>query len=258
MINYPTNQERTADNLEKFNREKTIKYLIKAKEPLILDVGANIGTSVEEFKNWWPGSSVHCFEPQQECWGKLEEFSSKFNDNRVVINKCAVGNVQNNNAVFYTHDINSGVSGFNKININSQDSIRLNNLIDKDLVKVQQYEESLNYERNVKVIRLDDYLNNLNIKNINLLKIDTQGFEPQVLEGLGERLSDVDVVITELMFFDYYERSLSFSDIERFLLPAGFKLYDISHIVKDPMNGRTDWVDVIYVNNRIREGVKNV
>jgi len=60
------------------------------------------------------------------------------------------------------------------------------------------------------------------------------------------------VVLTELMFFDYYEKSLSFSDIERFLLPAGFHLYDISHISKNPMNGRTDWVDVIYVNKRLR------
>jgi len=74
---------------------------------------------------------------------------------------------------------------------------------------------------------------------------------------LGGSLSDVDVVITELMFYDYYERSLSFSDIERFLLPSGFHLYDISHISKNPMNGRTDWVDVIYVNKRISSGNQN-
>ena len=55
------------------------------------------------------------------------------------------------------------------------------------------------------------------------------------------------------MFYDFYERSLSFSDIENFLAPAGFKLYDISHISKNPMNGRTDWVDVIYVNHKINQ-----
>jgi len=54
------------------------------------------------------------------------------------------------------------------------------------------------------------------------------------------------------MFYDYYERSLSFSDIEAYLLPAGFQLYDISHISKNPMNGRTDWLDVVYINNKIR------
>jgi hypothetical protein len=50
------------------------------------------------------------------------------------------------------------------------------------------------------------------------------------------------------MFYDYYERSLSFSDLEKYLIPSGFALYDISHIAKNSMNGRTDWVDVIYVN----------
>ena len=89
-----------------------------------------------------------------------------------------------------------------------------------------------------------------NINKIDIVKIDTQGYEPEVLEGFGRRLSDIDVVITELMFYDYYERSLSFTDIEKYLIPAGFQLYDISHISKNPMNGRTDWVDVIYRNLR--------
>jgi hypothetical protein len=59
------------------------------------------------------------------------------------------------------------------------------------------------------------------------------------------------------MFYDFSESSLSFSDIEKYLLPAGFKLYDISHISKNPMNGRTDWVDMIYVNERIKEAKKD-
>lgn len=257
MIKSTTNQERTAEYLQKFDREKTIKYLIKVSQPFILDVGANIGTSLDEFKSWWPDAVVHCFEPQQECWETLEQRASKFAATSAVINKCAAGSIPNDHATFYSHDISSGVSGFNKINLQSQDSVHLNRLIETDPQAITEYEQSLNRERSVKIIRLDDYLDKLNIHRINLLKIDTQGFEPQVLEGLGARLSDVDVVITELMFYDYYERSLSFSDIERFLLPAGFHLYDISHIAKNPMNGRTDWVDVIYVNNRLRSGIQN-
>ncbi|NTW99211.1 MAG: FkbM family methyltransferase [Geobacteraceae bacterium] len=257
MKNYPKNQERTADYLQKFDREKTIKYLIKERQPFILDVGANVGASLDEFKSWWPDANVHCFEPQKECWDALEQRAHKFPGTSVVINRCAVGSVPDEQATFYSHDINSGVSGFNKINLQSQDSIHLNRLIEVPQA-LQEYKRSLNHERSVKIIRLDDYLNKLGIDKINLLKIDTQGFEPQVFEGLGSRLSDVDVVITELMFFDYYERSLSFSDIERFLLPAGFYLYDISHISKNPMNGRTDWVDVIYIHKRLRSGIQNV
>ena len=55
------------------------------------------------------------------------------------------------------------------------------------------------------------------------------------------------------ILYDFYERSLSFSDIENYLLKSDFTMYDISHISKNPMNGRTDWIDVIYVNNRLRK-----
>jgi FkbM family methyltransferase len=251
MKDYLTNQQRSLEYLEKFNREKTIKFLIKKSDPVVLDVGANSGTSLVEFKEWWPTSTVHCFEPQQECWLDLDKQLKKYKK-KVVINQCAVGNVAKSDAIFYTHQINTGVSGFNKINVQSKDSIYLNELAANSPDAVAQYEQSLNHERAVRVIRLDDYLFEKKIEHVDMLKIDTQGFEPQVLEGLGDRLKDVDVVITELMFYDYYERSLTFSDIERFLIPAGFHLYDISHIAKNPMNGRTDWVDVIYINNRLR------
>lgn len=152
--------------------------------------------------------------------------------------------------IFYTHDITTGQSGFHRINTKSRDSIRLKELSDSQ-EGLAEYEASLNHARTVPLVRLDTYITRKQVKKLNLLKIDTQGYEPEVLSGLGSNLSDIDVVVTELMFYDFYERSLSFSDIEQYLLPAGFGLYDISHISKNPMNGRTDWVDVIYVNERL-------
>ena len=125
MANYPTNQERTADYLKNFDREKTLKYLINQECPIIFDVGANIGSSLEEFKEWWPNSKVHCFEPQHECWKDLEEKVKNFGFTDVFINKYAVGDTTVDYATFYSHDITSGQSGFNKINPESLDSINL-------------------------------------------------------------------------------------------------------------------------------------
>ena len=254
MKNIETNQDRNKEYLKIFNREKTIKYLIKKNQPKIFDVGANNGSSAIEFKKYWPGAIIHCFEPQKECWNDLDKIEEEYNDKSIIINKCAVGNHSNKSAGFYTHDITSGQSGFHKINMESIDSIQLNKLKHrKDLKELKNYNNTLNHKRNVEIIRLDDYMSLNNISNVNLLKIDTQGYEPEILEGLGKRLSSIDVIITELMFYDFYERSLSFIDIEKYLIPSGFQLYDISHISKNPMNGRTDWVDVIYVNNRLRK-----
>ena len=254
MSEYLSNEERTAQYQEQFNRERTLRLLLAEAHPVVFDVGANIGTTLGEFKQWWPDAQVHCFEPQEECWTELERRAAQYPENQVVINKCAVGSVKTDAAVFYTHDISSGVSGFHKINLESNDSISLKDARRLNGEGLAEYEQRLNRERSVTVARLDEYMETVGIERVSLLKIDTQGFEPEVLEGLGDRLSDVDVVLTELMFYDYYERSLSFSDIERWLLPAGLRLYDINHISRNPMNGRTDWVDVIYVNDRIRHG----
>lgn len=247
-----TNKQRTQEYSTKFNREKVLKFLIKDAAPVIFDVGANNGSSLEEFKTWWPEAPIHCFEPQEECWAELDTRAAKYQSGSVFINKVAAGDVESESITFYTHDLTTGQSGFNRINTRSSDSILLQKLSESKQA-VETYMASLNHAREVPLVRLDRYIaNNCSSNKVSLLKIDTQGYEPEVLSGLGERLSEIDVVITELMFYDFYERSLSFSDIEKYLLPAGFKLYDISHVSKNPMNGRTDWVDVIYVNERLR------
>jgi FkbM family methyltransferase len=247
---YLTNEERTQEYLKSFNREKVLKNLIKESKPVIFDIGSNDGLSLKEFKSWWHDSVVHCFEPQHECLSKLKARALKYDKSSVFISETAVGDTPDRDVSFYSHAFSSGSSGFNRINTDSVDSIHLRDLkIKGDNSKLGGYYEDINNERKVDIIRIDEYMNNLSIDHIDLMKIDTQGFEPEVLSGVGDRLKDVNVIVTELMFYDYYDRKLSFTDIEQFLLPSGFEIYDISHISKNPMNGRTDWVDVIYVNS---------
>lgn len=246
--NFGKNEERTTEYLKKFNREKVLKLLVDSNLPTILDVGANNGSSLVEFKKWWPNSKVHCFEPQSECWDELDDLSNEFTN--VHINKFALGNKNDESKEFYSHDLNTGISGFNKINIESKDSIDLSKL-SNDSKSLENHKKTINHKRNVQVKRLDEYIkNDKNINQIDLLKIDTQGYELEILEGLGTELNKVRILITELMFYDYYEKSLSFYELESILRPFNFSLYDINHVAKNPMNGRTDWIDVIYVQNR--------
>ena len=245
-----TNEQRTLDHLQKgFNRSKGLKHLIKAKDPIIFDIGANSGQSLIEFKSIWPNATVHSFEPQQECWEELEGRANHYKEGSVIVNRIGAGSIHNDALTFYTHDITKGQSGFHRINTNSVDSMNLSEPLSQNQKK--QYEKTLNHKRTVPIMRLDQYMSERNIRSASLIKIDTQGYEPEVLEGLGEMLRNVDVILTELMFYDFYERQLSFSDIEKFLIQAGYRLYDISHISKNPMNGRTDWIDVIYLNQSL-------
>ena len=247
---------RTSQYLEKFTREKVLIDLVGTDSPVILDIGANMGQSLEQFVHIWPNSKIYCFEPLMECHQRLNACKQSFSSTDIQIFDYAVGNTTNSSGIeFYTHDINtglsgsdsSGLSGFNKMNTGSKDSINIQKL-KENAFEFDSYISNINKDRKVPCIRLDDWIRENGLSAINLLKIDTQGYEPEVLEGAGQYLSKVQVVISELMLYDLYSRSLSFSDIEKFLIPAGFSLFDISHISKNPMNGRTDWVDVIYVN----------
>ena len=46
------------------------KILIPNKNPIIFDVGANIGQSIRLFKNHFPSSQIYAFEPIPECYQK--------------------------------------------------------------------------------------------------------------------------------------------------------------------------------------------
>ena len=162
---------------------------------------------------------------------------------------CALGEQSKENCKFYYHKIDmnnpTGKSGFNKLNLKSKDSINIQ-LMSPD--ELDDYNSKINRLSFTNMLSGSDYISKNNIEKIDVLKIDTQGYEDKVLKGFGDSLKKVSILVCEVMLYDFYEKSLSISDIENLLIPYGFKLYDISHISKNPMNGRTDWVDLIYTN----------
>ncbi|MDC1035678.1 FkbM family methyltransferase [Alphaproteobacteria bacterium] len=256
MTGVGSNEARSEEYFKNFDRKTVLKNLVNSERPTIFDVGANLGQSLKEFKLWWNKAQVHCFEPLEECWEPLEKIAFSHPADSVLINKFAIGRATEKGKVFYSHEVDNtkGTSGFNKINIKSQDSIDLQKLkVSKNSQsKIDAYKSTINHARKVNVLRMDEYMVASGIDHVDLVKIDTQGHEPEVLQGFGQSLKNIKIIILELMFYDYYERSISFYDLEKLLIPAGFHLYDISHISKNPMNGRTDWVDVIYLNRRFK------
>lgn len=246
MEDYPSNQERTKLALQKFDRGAVLHSLISAENPLIFDVGANQGQSVDYFKKLFPQCKIHCFEPDPQSFSRLKE-NVDYPD--VILNNLAASN-KIGKVPFYQQNVSSGLNGFHKVNLASRDSISLQEVKSKGRKEQIEYSNDFNSKIIVEACTLEKYFIEHQLNHIHILKIDTQGHEPEVLQGFGSCLDKVDVVLLELMFYDYYERSVSFYDVEQFLRPFGFHLYDLSHIAKNPMNGRTDWVDAIYIVNR--------
>jgi len=106
--------------------------------------------------------------------------------------------------------------------------------------------------RDVDIIKLDDYTSENNIKGIDILKIDTQGYESRVLAGGTNLLkrNSIKVIKLELIFSEVYENTLNIYDVEKYLIPNGFKLFAISNggnLYSDDIFV----VDLIYVSNEI-------
>ena len=74
----------------------------------------------------------------------------------------------------------------------------------------------------VEQIKLKNYLINKNIKNIDFLKIDTEGYELQVLIGLEEKIKNVNLILFEHHYDKMLKKDYKFNDINDYLVENNF------------------------------------
>ena len=112
---------------------------------------------------------------------------------------------------------------------------------------------------NAEIITLDDYVNEKNLTNIDILKIDTQGFEDKVLLGAQNLLKNnkIKLIQLELIFSEIYENPLNIYDVEKTLIPNNYKLFGISNggsLISHYINQS----DFIYISNDTYESFKSI
>jgi hypothetical protein len=102
----------------------------------------------------------------------------------------------------------------------------------------------------VKLETMDDYTSLNQISYVDILKIDTQGFELEVLKGAARMMREhrIRLIYAELIFSEMYEGMPRFDEILRFVLDRGFVLismYEVFH-----RDGRAGWTDVLFLDPR--------
>jgi len=108
-----------------------------------------------------------------------------------------------------------------------------------------------NYSKDIQIKTLDQYVEERNVENIDILKIDVQGYEDNVLKGAIKTLTNkIKILELEIIFIDYYEKKSSFYNLEGIIKPLGFELYTISSPVLDESDDRLKWLDAIYISNK--------
>ena len=220
-------------NFKKIYRtlDDTIKSLITKDEPIIFDVGAHKGESIMRFKKIFNKPLIHSFEPQTKCFDKLQSLKSS----NIVLNNYGLGDIKENKAIHICNDDAS--SSILNVNTKSNFSKKLK-IIDKEEIKID---------------KLDNYVKEKKINHIDLLKIDTQGYEENVILGGLETLAKkVFLIEIEIIFVEYYEKKNSFYKYEKILNDQGFELFSISS-PNFTNNYRIKWLDALYINKSLMQ-----
>jgi len=174
---------------------------------IIFDVGANVG----DFTDYLLGKTSNCefktFEPIKDTFSKLQ---NRFKANSKVMNfNFALGEKAGDQVIHLFED-------------NQLNSLK------GDLSS----DEQISNKQTVIIKTLSDFCPESSVERIDLLKIDTEGFELEILRGGIDILKNVKYIFVEVGFVDEDLRHTSFVKVDKFLKELGFSfysLYDLYH-----------------------------
>lgn len=197
---------------------------------LVFDIGANEGQFAREIREYGYTGQIVSFEPLSSAREKLSTLAS-LDPNWEVHGQTAVGDRDG--------EIEINISG------NSVSSSILPMLDSHSSAEVgSAYIDS---ER-VPIARLDSIAGcYLSSESKLLIKIDTQGFEWQVLDGARETLQQACGVLCELSLVPLYEDQRLWRDIVDRLDAEGFMLWALQKGFTDPRTGQSLQMDGIFL-----------
>ena len=208
-----------------FYQKKWIKFLKKNKcnrFKLLIDIGAHKGESIELFSKNFIIKKIISFEASpinfKYLKKKIEENKQRYNNTEIVLENIALG-------------AEDKIIEFNQFNESSSSTIKE---IDKESKYYKRKFRLINFLDNkethqkikIKISKLKDYIEKNNIKKIDFMKIDTEGYEFEILLGLENKIKLVDIIIFEHHYDHMIKKGYTFEDINKLLIKNNFnKIY---------------------------------
>ena len=230
------------DFFDYFYQLKILKFLKKnnlIKFNIFFDVGAHKGESINFFLKNFIIKKIYSFEASSINYQKLyiakNIYQKKFLQSDIIIENYALG--EKNADVYLNQSFESSSSTLNQINSDS-------NYFKKKKKLLKNNNENFFTSIKVKMITLKDYIEKNKIDHIDFLKIDTEGYEFEVLEGLQNKISNVGLIMFEHHYDDMIKKSYKYSHISKLLKDNDFK-----KIYKSKMPFRKTF-EYIFLNNK--------
>ena len=208
---------------------RDLAWLLRRRpHPVILDVGANDGETVATFLRRFPDARILAFEPYAPLYQRLRR---RFRHATTVETlNVALG----------------ATSGTARLHLYS--GHRMNSLLRLDADPANPMASGFAEKGSVSVpvATVDDVARERRLPRIDILKVDTQGYDLEVLRGAGSQLAArrVGAVLLEVNFVPMYERQASFTELHAFLSGHGYRLVDFYNHQRSA--GVTAWCDACY------------
>lgn len=183
--------------------------LLPIKDNMIIcDVGANIGLYNLYMNSKAKNLKIFSFEPVPQIYKNLKHnisTSINNNNNNILINK-GLGEVEKNINMNYVKNVSamSSINNYDKTKLDAHDNIYENQggIFSKIIKKY--IEKQLNNPEivNISITTLSNIIKQYNIKKIDILKIDVEGYEYNVLKGINKNdFNIINNIIVEIENF---------------------------------------------------------
>jgi len=188
--------------------------LFRGTEIVLFDVGANQGLWTKCFLDCYGDrtKSVHLFEPLSGNLQIIEERKKiGFFDpmlNKMIVNPVAISDKSGESEIFFDKKDSTLAS------LSLPESRFGENIIE------------LNKSEKIKMVSVFDYCKKKNIKEIDIVKIDTEGHEFTVLKGMEQMIAEKQIKTVVFEFGIHQARMRqNFQDFWDFFYDYGYKMY---------------------------------
>ena len=203
------------DTLDSFKRLKVLGFNPKS----IIDIGAYEGYWTEEMIQLFPEANFFMAEAQSSKEIYLKKITSK-----------------HPGKVGYTISLLGAKDG---------EKIIFNEYETASSVLAEHFET--NAAQSEKTIQtLDSLLELHKINPPEFIKLDTQGYELEVLKGSSKAITTAEIILMEVSFLDIYINVPLIKDSINFMDERGFVVYDIGSIIKRPLDSALYQADLIF------------
>ena len=222
------------------HKKKIIKFFkdqCNKKALVVIDVGAHLGETINLFLKNLNVKKMICYEASKINFNKLTK-SKNYEKSNVILNNIALGSEESELEFFQTSDSSS--STFCKIDHDSNYFKRK-----KRILNFFQKDEYIASSELIKLKTLKNEFIKYNLVYVDILKIDTEGFEFDIIRGAGDKLKLIKFILFEHHYDQMLVKNYKFSKINQYLVELNFK-----KVVKLKMPLRKTF-EYIYVNESL-------